>query len=74
MIDANNLPEKLTQFLHKHNALDAFRRNISLYSEEDEEPRRPINQLNEAFNWSTTPQGFNFWRELHGKWVRYLEV
>ena len=74
MIQPNNLPKELTQFLRKHDALDAFRRNIALYSDKGKTPRHPINQLNEAFNWYRTPQGHAYWRNLHTEWMKYLKV
>ena len=77
--------KKFIRFLKEKGAYVAFKRNFSLdYLREwfDNEYKQivngknyyevveKINYISEAFHWIDMPEGFDYWDELHRKWVQ----
>lgn len=69
-------------WLQKHNALKKFRHNryVFLKSYYGKNWRNRINYpdldiaeaLGSAFSWVDTPEGSDYWVNIHMKWIHYL--
>lgn len=63
-------------FLRKHNALEAYKRNFKAHrgkvSFNDVFHRNCLylDYIIGAFSWSRTPEGHWYWRELQDEWYR----
>lgn len=58
-----DLPEKLIKFLKEENVFDLFMEN---------KPCLKATNISQAFVWSDTGQGANFWGKLHSKYHRLI--
>lgn len=59
----SDIPEKLIKFLKEENVLDLFIEN---------NPCLKATNISQAFVWSDTKQGANFWGKLHSKYYRLI--
>lgn len=59
----SDIPEKLVEFLKKENVFGLFMEN---------NPCLKATTISQAFVWSSTKQGANFWRKLHSKYYRLI--
>lgn len=71
------LIEKFEQFLIDNNIFSQFCSNIfveySMLLYEYCEYIRPFHYINEAFTWSHTEEGYDFWWEVDRKWYKIYE-
>ena len=58
--------KKFLEFLKKNDALDNF---LDACPDMDVDPREYISC---SFAWHNTPQGYDYWRQLHFKWIKEL--
>lgn len=56
-------PKKLIKFLEEENVLDLFIEN---------NPCSKAINISQAFVWTNTKQGADFWRKLHSKYYRLI--
>ena len=59
--------KKFLEFLKKNDALDNF---LDAYPDLDELP--PRRYISGSFGWYDTVQGYNYWNQLHYKWIKEL--
>lgn len=61
------LPKILREFLAKSDALSAFERNVR----RQRDARARIINIESAFDWSDTPEGFDYWYKLNEEYKEY---
>ena len=59
--------KKFLEFLKKNDALDNF---LDACPDLDELP--PNRYISGSFGWYDTEQGYNYWNQLHYKWIKEL--
>lgn len=67
--------DELRQFLIKHDALEKYLFNFETCNEDRKIFFDQLNRENYiigAFIWDITPEGLNFWNNLHNLWLKYL--
>ena len=73
MIQPNNLPDNLTQFLWDNRALQAYRANLAQFSDDIRLPTNEDTWIDQAFTWDHTPQGSGYWDEIDSKWQTHID-
>ena len=56
------ITDKLEAFLKKEKVLTKFKANATVLSIK-------YDDIGEAFDWSTSPEGFDFWNNLENKYI-----
>lgn len=59
--------KKFFEFLKKNDALDNF-----LDAHPDLDGLPPRRYISGSFSWHNTEQGFNYWENLHFKWIKEI--
>lgn len=71
------------KFLEANGALIAWEQNYTIYQAKLDEPKSRAEYFHRntaaahrwimrAFCWSHTPQGYDYWSDLHYKWINHL--
>ena len=61
---------KFFEFLKKNKILEQYLSNLYIPIDLNEHPEDYINR---AFYWDDTKEGFDFWRDIHEKWLKELK-
>lgn len=61
------IPERLRKFLAERDALAPFERNVRRHRGDRVNPT----DIESAFDWSETPEGFDYWNKLAEEYDRH---
>ena len=63
----------ITKFLHKNNIIDNFNKNLKMQINQKYEDIPLHNFINNAFIWSRTKEGYDFWQNIDIEFNIYLQ-
>jgi len=74
MIQPNNLPQELVDFLKDKNILEQFMRNcIKCKPSSTNYPNHLNEWISQAFIWRDSPESSTFWGNLNSDWYQHCK-